>query len=98
MSLNKVHPTILKLFPRELLNVPLTGRLKYFQTNWEILTQDDNILSIVKRYKIPFLEEPYQKRCHSTTHMSKDQSKLINLEIMEMLKKGAIQHVNPTEG
>ena len=33
VSLNKVHHTIVKLFPRELLNVRLAGRLKYFEKN-----------------------------------------------------------------
>jgi len=36
------------------------GRLKLFCQNWENLTQDAQILEIVKGYKIPFLVKPQQ--------------------------------------
>ena len=43
----------------------LAGRLQHFFTNWEKLTRDSNILSIVQRYKIPFQLNRYKRRYHN---------------------------------
>ena len=42
--------------------VPLVGRLVHFLGSWEKLIKDQNILQIVKGYRIPFLCRPKQKR------------------------------------
>ena len=38
----------------------MAGRLKFYSENWEILTQDVNILSIVQAFKIPFSQTAFQ--------------------------------------
>ena len=35
-----VHPIVKKIYRNVLPQVPLAGRLKYFQENWKILTND----------------------------------------------------------
>jgi len=42
------------LFPSQIPNIPLAGRLKFFYKNWEKLTKDPRILSMVKGRKIQF--------------------------------------------
>ena len=54
-----VYPILRKLFTKSILNVPLAGILPYFITAWEKITQDQEILSIVKRNKIPFVSLPF---------------------------------------
>ena len=51
----KVHPLIKILFlSKSISEVPLAGRLKHFVGDWMKITQDPDILDIVKGYKIPF--------------------------------------------
>ena len=47
-TLEHVHPIIKKLFTKNIPNVPLTGRLAYFVAAWKKITQDQEILSILK--------------------------------------------------
>ena len=58
----KVHPLIKILFlSKSIPEVPLAGRLKHFLGDWMKITQDPDILDIVKGYKIPF----HSKLCQS---------------------------------
>ena len=51
-----------EIYPGELKqNVPLGGRISYFVLSWEKLTKDQEILEIVKGYKIPLLKTPVQE-------------------------------------
>ena len=54
-TLEHVHPIIRKSFTKSISNIPLAGILPYFITAWEKITQDQEILSTVKGYKIPFV-------------------------------------------
>jgi len=57
------HPLVRTLFPlshTKIQSLSPVGRLKLFCQNWENLTQDAQILEIVKGYKIPFLVKPQQ--------------------------------------
>ena len=65
----------------------LAGRLAHFRKNWEKLTQDQEILFVVKRYVISFLKLPVQRTIPKQVAMSKTQELLIDQEIMEMLDK-----------
>ena len=56
------------------------------------------MLTIVKRYKIPFVSLPFQEKIPNLTKMSKEQLSLVEQEVLEMLEKGAIQKVVPTQG
>ena len=69
----------------------LKGRVKHFLKAWKILTKDPEILEIVKRFKIPFLRNPTQDRVPQTPQMGQEQAALLQVEIENILKKGAIQ-------
>ena len=59
-TVENVHPIIRKLFTKSIPNGQLAGRLAYFIAAWEKLTQDQEIPSIVKGYKIPFVSFAFQ--------------------------------------
>ena len=73
---------------------PEIGRkINSFQQELGKLTQDQEILSVVRKYVIPFLKVPVQRTFPKQVAMSKTQDLLINQEIMEMLDKVAIKRV-----
>ena len=94
-----VHPLVKDLFViKEIpLSVPVSGRLKFFLKNWECLTQDPLILSFVQGYQIPFLSTPVQQ-FHPPMSFSEEEVQLINIEVSEMLQKGAIKEVQFSKG
>ena len=47
-SLTNVHPLVKKLFTGKIKNLQLAGRLAQFRKHWRKLTQDQEILSVVK--------------------------------------------------
>ena len=49
-SLTNVHPLVKSLLTGKIPNLQLAGRLAHFSNNWEKLTQDQEILSVVKGY------------------------------------------------
>ena len=69
------------------------GRLQHFLKNWEKLTNDPFFLELVKGYQIPFLSEPSQMAPPSAISMSQEEIAIVDQEIQEMLKKGAIKLV-----
>ena len=97
-TLEHVHPIIRKLFIKCIPNLPLAGRLAYFIAAWEKITQDQETLSIVKGYEISFVSLPFHEKISNLTKMSKEQFSLVEQEALEMLEKGAIQKVVPTQG
>ena len=97
-TLEHVHSIIRKLFTKSIPNVQLAGRLAYFIAAWEKITQDQEILSIIKGYEIAFVSLPFQEKIPNLTKMSKEQFSLVELEVLEILEKGAIQKVLPTQG
>ena len=94
----KIHLLLKNLFNIKVQHAPLTGRLKFPLRNWEKLTQDGNILSIVQGSKISFCRTPFQHTLPQTTRVNQEERLLINSEIHEMLRKGAIQQVQPEPG
>ena len=58
------------------------------------MTQDQEILSEVKGYVIPFLKITVQRTILKQVATSKTQKLLIDQEIMKMLEKGAIKKWN----
>ena len=92
-SLTNFHPLVKNLFTGKIQNLRLAGRLAHFNNNWEKLTQDEEISSVVKEYMITFLKVPVQRNIPKQVTTSKTQELLINQEIMEMLDKGAIKKV-----
>ena len=96
---SKVHVAIKNIFPlRVNPQLPLAGRLGYYIKNWEKITQDQNILQLVKGYQIPFLKHPKQDRPPPKSSWSLEEQKLIDQEVQKMLQKGAIQEVPSIQG
>ena len=56
----KVYRFVRNLFHVKARQAPLAGILKFYSENWEKLTQDVNLSSIVQVFKIPFSETPVQ--------------------------------------
>ena len=92
--LTNVRPLVKNLFTGKIPNLQLAGRLAHFIKNWEKLTQDQEILSVVKGYVIPFLKVPVQRNIPKQVTTSKTQELLINQEIIEILDKRAIKKWN----
>ena len=93
-SMTLIHPVVRKLFTEEIPNVPLAGRLSQFVKQWEEITRDQEILSIVKGYQRPFTNLPVQEKPQK---MSDKQSLLVDQEISELLEKGAIQEAETAQ-
>ena len=61
-KLSSAHQLVRKLFcSLKIPTVPLAARLVHLLSSWEKLTKDQNILQIVKGYRIPFFCRPKQK-------------------------------------
>ena len=80
-SLDYVNPIKKKLFPHHLKNTPLAGRITNFVLNWSKLTNDKEILQIVKGLKIQFLERPSQRQTAAETKMSLEEIKLVDTQV-----------------
>ena len=72
------------------VDIPLAGSLSHFLVNWQKLTLNQDILSVVKGYRIPFIKMLFQQKIPDFTKMNKKQIALVDLESKEMLRKGAI--------
>ena len=59
--------------------------------NWEKVTNDSTILSIVKGNSIDFVETPYQLRIPIRAKLNQVQEKLVSQEVKKMLEKDAIR-------
>jgi len=58
----KIHPLVQKLFAIKKFPQILSraGRIKFFLKNWQCLTQDPHVISMVQGYRIPFKSPPEQ--------------------------------------
>ena len=95
---SQIHPAIRGLFSGKMPHANMEGRLAYFVKNWQLLTQDQSVLSIVRGYKLQFLREPCQHKLPHVAKMSVPQAQLVQQEIIDMLKKGAIHKVSHVQG
>ena len=89
-SLDYVDLLTKKLFPLHLKDTPLVARITNFVSNWSKLTNDKDILQIAKGLKIPFLERPSQNQPQTEIKMSREEKRLVETEVQELLRKGAI--------
>ena len=93
VSMYAVNPRVRDLFPTNPIPEKLlTGRLKFFYSNWAKLTQGPNILNIVQGFLIPFFKNPVQGKSANPPVLNQEQSKLVKMELMKMLLKAAIQY------
>ena len=66
---------------------PLVGRTEHYLSNWQTITQDEWVLSVVKGYRIEFLQKPYQQRKSLQLTFTEE---CMQAEIQSMLDKQAI--------
>ena len=71
--------------------------MKYFLNQWKIITNDQEILKLIKGWDIPFIEMPVES-LNQNSFISRDNHTLIDKEISEMLEKGAIQKTSYERG
>ena len=66
VELVNVHHLIKRLFSKEMLtkavDIPPAGRINHFLVNWQKLTLNQNILSVVKGYRIRFIKILSQRK------------------------------------
>ena len=93
----KIHPLVVNLFPVKLKQLPKAGRVKHFAKNWKSLTKDPTILNIVRGYEIPFISPSRQSRLPKLCQFTKEASDLVDQEVQDMLRKGAIVFSDPKD-
>ena len=86
------------IFKNDSTSLPSGNRLKHLLPACRLLTKDQSVLSFIEGFKIPLLQERKQMFPPKPQRWNKDQKKLINLEVKEMLEKGAISKVSHQEG
>jgi hypothetical protein len=96
-SLSNVHPSLKSLFSISRVESPLAGRIQKFLVNWKKVSNDPNILNIVKGWEIPLEEIPVQTRIPNNVNMSSVEERATDLEIESMLAKGAIREAIPKQ-
>ena len=86
------------LLPVSSAPAQVAGRLKYFQANWNLITDDPWVLETIMGYKIEFHSVPHQVTW-PRTFMSKAQQESVQVEVDKMILQGAIHPVTSnTEG
>ena len=64
---------------------------------WTELTDDQEILDIVSGYQLDFSEIPHQQKPPTPFNLSEEEERLVDLEVEKLLRKGAIEEVEPCE-
>lgn len=90
-DMNYIHLWIKILFSQEIPNAPLAGRLHHFSTRSKYILNNE-------RLQILILNLPVKPQNPKVTYHSLDQQHLVNQEIQETLKKGAIRKMSDTAG
>ena len=87
----------LKLKPLVVSHIPLAGRLRNCLENWTLITADPWVLETIQGYRLDLLDTPVQDHIPHSVAQTEENTKLIDLEIHQMLTKGAIHVVPPSE-
>ena len=74
-------------------NCALAGRIKEFLPAWKLLTEDQELLALVKGYQIPLVMDPVQEKTPKVPKLNQEQQKQVDLEVKAMLEKGSISKV-----
>ena len=80
--------------PLPLPNIPVGGRLAHFAQNWAKITDDEWVLSLVRKgYRIPFLERPILSP--DPVFFQQPLSQQLEQEVASLLSKGAVDEIIP---
>ena len=93
----EVHLLVANLFLVKIKQLPKAGRVKHFVKNRQRLKNDPMILDIVRGYEIFFILSPRQSRLPNLCHLIKAASDLVDQQVQDMLRKGAITFSDPKE-
>ena len=78
--------------------VPCAGNLANHIANWREITTDPWTLEAVSGYRLELASQPYQLFTPSPINFSDSESAAVQSEIQTLLDKGAIEHVEYTQG
>ena len=78
--------------------VTCAGNLANHIANWREITTDQWILEAVSGYRLQLASQPYQLLTPSPINFSDSESAVVQSEIQTLLDKGAIEHVEYTQG
>ena len=87
-------------FPTPLPHVPVGGRLAHFLDQWQLITSDKWVLSVLRRgLELEFKEFPPLSLDPIEMSVTKDPVKnaLLQEEVMTLLLKGTIEEVQPVD-
>ena len=76
----------------------IAGNIANYKPAWEAITNDAWVLDCVEGLTIPFITIPVQKWIPRPFRMSEQESKFVDKEIQNLLKKGVLKCVCPEEG
>ena len=80
--------------PLPLPNIPVGGRLAHFAQNWAEITDDNWVLSVVRKgYRISFLERPILSP--APVFFQQPLSQQLEEEVASLLSKGAVEEIIP---
>ena len=75
------------------------GRVSFCLNNWQVITQDPWVLSVVKEgYQIEWVSKPCQMVPPFQPTFSPEMNVLVDKEVQDMILKGAIIEVSRTQG
>ena len=78
--------------------ITCAGNLANHIANWRGITTDPRILEAVSGYRLELASQPYQLFTPSLINFSDSESAVVQSEIQTLLDKGAIEHVEYTQG
>ena len=85
---------VLTPLPLPLPNIPVGGRLVHFAQNWAKITDDEWVLSLVRKgYRIPFLKCPILSP--DSVFFQQPLSQQLEEEVASLLSKGAVEEIIP---
>ena len=70
--------------------IPVGGRLKYFQSEWRKITSDVNILKAIAGFEIPLVDFQQQGKLRFPLKFSETEMRAADEEIQKLLNKNAI--------
>ena len=78
-------------------NTKVAGRLRMLSDKWSTLSSDPEIHDIINGVHIDFCEPPSQENQQRQHNFSKSEEKVIDKEILNLLKKNVIERVEHCE-